>query len=167
MKREENILDGKIKFVRITKEYLSENLEDFLAIENNWTDLGEAAWSKDNFLLELPLKWNLSFAAEKKGIIVGYILGSMLEHNISRVNKIVVDYNHRKSGIGKKLIELYFEACIREKIKKLELKALIENEAANNFYVKHGYQKVGSVRGTDGLMRIVYEKILSGVGERL
>ncbi|MGC9310394.1 MAG: GNAT family N-acetyltransferase [Candidatus Aenigmatarchaeota archaeon] len=149
----------KIDLVQITKKYLLKNLDSFFALERNWTVLGEDAWNRENFLMELPLKWRLSFAAEADGKIIGYLIGSKFDEKTSRVNKILVDSKHRKMGVGRKLMERYFEACRREGIERLELKALVENAAANRLYVGLGYKKAGLAEGDDGRVRLVYEKI--------
>jgi len=57
-------------------------------------------------------------------------------------------------------MEKYFAACLKKGMKKSELKALVENDAANRFYVQLGYQKIGKVKGTDNKIRNVYKKIL-------
>jgi ribosomal protein S18 acetylase RimI-like enzyme len=150
----------KVNFVKITSGYILENLGKFFELEHNWTALGERAWTKESFLMELQLKWELSFAAEVDGKIAGYIIGSKFDEKTSRVNKILVDSAFREIGIGKMLMEKYFESCRKAGIERLELKALVENEAANRFYLGLGYKRIGLARGDDGLERIVYEKLL-------
>ena len=153
-------LENNIRIVKITRNYMIKNLDKFFAIESNWTDLGEKPWKKENFLLDLPLKWELSFAAEKGNSIIGYIIGSKYDSEISRVNKIMVVSRYRRCGIGKQLMEKYFAACLKKGMKKSELKALVENDAANRFYVRLGYQKIGKEKGTDNKIRNVYKKVL-------
>jgi ribosomal-protein-alanine N-acetyltransferase len=165
IKYKENPAGEKTDFVNLTREYFQEHKEDFFAIEHNWTELGETPWSEENFLMEVPLKWKLSFAADINGRLAGYVIGSKFDKTTSRVNKILVDISHRKKGIAKRLMELYFEACLREGIRRLELKALVENKAANKLYESLGYKKIGFARGSDGQMRAVYEKILAGLGD--
>ncbi|MBN2095310.1 MAG: GNAT family N-acetyltransferase [Candidatus Aenigmarchaeota archaeon] len=150
----------KVAFVKLTREYFIRHEKDFFALECNWTALGETPWTRENFLMEIPLKWKLSFAAEIDGRVVGYIIGSRFDEVTSRVNKIVVGSEQRRTGIGKKLLELYIEACKKEGIRRLELKALTGNNAANMLYEGQGYTRMGTVPGTDGLMRVVYERFL-------
>ena len=157
---DKNSEKNSIRVVKITKNYMIKNINKFLAIESNWIDIGEEPWRKENFLFELPLKWELSFAAEKDGLIIGYLIGSEYNKGLSRVNKIVVDLQYHRCGIGKQLINQYFAVCLKKNIKKSELKALVENDPANRFYSKIGYLKIGEKKGTDGKMRIIYEKKL-------
>ncbi len=137
-----------------------ENLNKFFIIESNWTNIGEELWKEENFLLELPLKWELSFAAENRDSVIGYIIGSEHEPKLSIVNKILVDHSYRGYGIGKRLISRYFAACLEKGIETSELKALNGNGIANSFYKKLGYQRIGETKGTDGKIRNFYRKIL-------
>ena len=145
---------------RITREYMSRNLDRFHAMEFNWTNVGEMPWDESGFLLDLPRKWNLSFAVECKPRIVGYIIGSRANDMRAKVNKIVVDREYRRQGFGRQLMERFEEECSNNGIYEVELKALIENRSANGFYAELGYQAVGSVEGTDGKTRNVYYKRL-------
>jgi len=145
---------------RITREYMNRNLDRFHAMEFNWTNVGEMPWDESSFLLDLPLKWNLSFAVEYKPCIVGYIIGSRANDMQAKVNKIVVDSEYRRQGFGKQLMERFEEECSNNGIYEVELKALVENRSANGFYAELGYQAAGSVEGTDGKTRNVYYKRL-------
>ena len=152
--------NGDIQIIKVTRDYMIKNMDKFLAIEKNWINIGEESWREENFLFELPLKWELSFAAEKNDLIMGYLIGSEYNKGLSRIHKLIVDSQHHGSGIGKKLINQYFAICLKKGIEKSELKALVENNLANRFYGKRGYLKIGEEKGTDGKMRFVYEKKL-------
>jgi ribosomal protein S18 acetylase RimI-like enzyme len=151
---------GELRIINLTRYYLIRNMDRFLEMEPNWTDTGQPPWTKENFLLDLPLKWELSFAAEIGSSIAGYIIGSEHTQKLSRVNKIVVDSFYQRKGIGEKLMNRYFEACQQKGIKKSEIKAMVGYEPANNLYTKLGYQHIGVAEGTDGKFRNVCEKRL-------
>ncbi len=159
-------IDRNIVYEQITRGYLEANLERFFAIESNWTELGEEAWTEDNFLLELPLKWDLSFLCKDGDgeSIIGYVIGSCSKDDpsISQVNKIIVDNSYRGMGIGTKLMDLYTQACLKRGIKYSQLKALTNNNKANTFYDRLGYYQIDTVKGTDDLVRHFYEKKLGG-----
>jgi ribosomal protein S18 acetylase RimI-like enzyme len=146
--------------VHITKDYMSRNVEKFLAIEYNWTSIGESPWGKKNYLLELHRKWDLSFAIEHKKRIVAYIIGSQENNLRAKVNKIVVDTGCRRKGFGKRLISKFESECLHSGINEVELKALVDNKSANNFYIKMGYQLTGYIEGTDRKIRNTYIKRL-------
>ncbi|NOQ38622.1 GNAT family N-acetyltransferase [archaeon] len=150
----------------ITRNCMLKTLDLFLALESIWTDLGEKEWTEDNFLLDLPLKWNLSFMCKNRSdeSIIGYIIASQKPGTqngaISNVNKIIVDNAYRGNGVGKHLMELYTQACLEQGLKKSQLKALVDNKDANTFYKKLGYNIIDTVKGTDDLTRYLYEKRL-------
>ncbi len=157
-------------YEQITRSCMLKTLDLFLALESIWTDLGEKEWTGDNFLLDLPLKWNLSFMCKNRSdasineSIIGYIIASQKpgtqNGDMSNVNKIIVDNAYRGQGIGKHLIALYEQASLEQGLKKSQLKALVDNKDANTFYKRLGYDIIDTVNGTDDLIRYLYEKRL-------
>jgi ribosomal protein S18 acetylase RimI-like enzyme len=150
-----------LEIVNITRDYLSRNLDKFHALESNWTEIGEQPWNESNFLLELPYKWELSFAVENKGEIFGYLIGSEIAANTARVNKIIVGREYRKNNVGTILMKRFETACFEKGLYDVDLKAIVDNKAANNFYLRLGYKRQPQpVKGIDGLFRYVYKKRL-------
>ena len=153
-------------YEQITRGSMLKTLDIFLALESIWTDLGEKEWTGDNFLLDLPLKWNLSFMCKNRSddSIIGYVIASQKpgtqNRDMSNVNKIIVDNAYRGQGIGKHLIALYEQASLEQGLKKSQLKALVDNKDANAFYKRLGYNIIDTVNGTDDLTRYLYEKRL-------
>jgi ribosomal protein S18 acetylase RimI-like enzyme len=150
----------RCSLVQITKEYMSRNIDKFLSIEFNWTDIGETPWGQKSFLLDLPRKWDFSFALERKELIAGYIIGSQEGDRRAKVNKIVIDSGCRRKGLGRQLIHRFEQECSNSGVYEVELKALIKNASANKFYAKLGYQLTGSVEGSDGQVRNTFIKRL-------
>lgn len=151
-----------IEIIPITQEYIVGHLNDFFRLEHNWIELGEDAWTRENYLLDLPGKWRLSYAAEVDNLLVGYIIGSAAKDcpTSSNINKIVVDTLYRRKNIGKRLLVEYIQACLRDGIIRSELKALPDNLSANLLYLNTGYKKMGAARGKDNRLRYIYEKKL-------
>lgn len=151
-----------IDIIPITQEYIVGHLNDFFRLEHNWTELEEDAWTKENYLLDLPGKWRLSYAAEVDNLLVGYIIGSAAKDcpTSSNINKIVVDTLYRRKKIGKRLLAKYIQACLRDGIIISELKALPDNLSANMLYLNIGYKLTGTSWGKDDRMRYIYEKKL-------
>jgi ribosomal protein S18 acetylase RimI-like enzyme len=141
---------------------MTSNLSKLLEMESNWTDIGELPWNENNFLLDLPFKWELSFAVEDEDEILGYLIGSKIEKNTARVNKIVVGREYRKNHIGSSLMKTFEAACLEIGLYNLDFKAIVDNDAANNFYLRLGYEKQAGlpVKGTDGKFRWIYRKRL-------
>tara|TARA_B100001123_G_C15344974_1_gene1036569 strand:- start:4788 stop:5264 length:477 start_codon:yes stop_codon:yes gene_type:complete len=146
----------------LTSNNIDLSLDRFFELEIEWTNTGQPAWSKEQFLRELPLKWQLSFIAVIDCTIVGYLIGSKgtSEPQSSRVNKIVIDRRHQRKGIGKLLMECYFEASMRLDLNRCELTAMCEYTPADRLYTSLGYNNIKTIRGNDGKLRNYYVKIL-------
>jgi len=139
---------------------MNRNLKAFHSIEFNWTDIGERPWDEGGFLLDLPRKWDLSFAIKFNRSLVGYIIGSQETEKRAKVNKIVVDKPYRYKGFGRKLMQKFERQCVTCGVCEVELKALIENMSANRFYGGLGYELIGCVEGADRKIRNAYIKRL-------
>jgi ribosomal protein S18 acetylase RimI-like enzyme len=156
----ENMGSMRSRIERISKAYMHNNMTEFCSIEFNWADIGERPWNESNFLLELPRKWDLSFAIKHGKRVVGYIIGSKESDKRAKVNKIVVDKSYRRKGLGRKLIHNFEKSCLATGLCEVELKALTENLMANKFYVELGYELSGCIEGSDRKIRNVYFKRL-------
>lgn len=152
--------NGEIVYRKLTKNYMAENIDEIYALEINWTGIGEKTWDESSFFQELPKKWDLSFVAESEEIPIGYLIGSQANDTSAKVNKILVDNDFRGIGVGRKLVDLFEDECLRNGITETELKALIDNLQANEFYVRHKYRPVGLVKGDDDKIRNHYRKKL-------
>ena len=47
-----------MNFYQITKEELKKNIDNYLRLINDWK---YCDWNEENFIYELPLKWDFSF----------------------------------------------------------------------------------------------------------
>lgn len=146
---------------RISKDYMTANINRFHELESNWTSIGERPWNNDNYFMELPRKWELSFTIGDEKLFDGYIIGSQVNENRAKVNKILLDKDSRRKGFGRKLLRRFENECRIRGVQQVELKAMVDNNAANNFYESLGYRSIDSAIGTDGRLRVVYEKSLA------
>ena len=155
-------LAKEINISTLTLDKLCNRLHRFIELESEWTDTRQPGWNKEQFLRELPGKWTLSFVAEINGLIVGYIIGSGDKDNqrLSRVNKIVIDKNYHRQGIGRVLMNQYFEASLKQGMNKFELTAMSDYPPANKLYISLGYTRTGETKGKDGEIRNVYVKTI-------
>ena len=155
-------VSNTISISPLTSNRIDLSLDRFFELEVEWTDTGQPAWSREQFLRELPLKWQLSFIAVIDCIIVGYLIASKgtSEPQSSRVNKIVIDGRHQRKGIGKLLMNRYFEASMSHNLTRCELTAMCEYKPADRLYTSLGYNNIRTIRGKDGNLRNFYVKIL-------
>lgn len=127
--------NAEIQMRTLNQENIAELIPQLIELEKNWTDIGEKAWTSENFSRELPGKWELSMCAFLNGKIVGYIIGSVDEKK-AKLNKILVDKESRGKGIATILWNELLERCRKKELNAVEFKALAGNEPALEFYKK-------------------------------
>ena len=151
-----------IAIFSLTLDYLEQSLDQLLNMEDEWTNTGQPPWSEEQFTRNLPYKWDLSFVATEKMLIIGYVIASQdsIDCQTSRVNKIVVHQNHQRQGVGKLLMENYIKASLGLNINRLELTVMRDYKPAQDLYKSLGYSMSHTVRGKDGKLRDVYIKII-------
>jgi len=153
----------EIKIISLTQAYALEKAEEILALENNWTEIGDESWNIDNLIYELPMKWELSHVALYDGKMVGYQIGSLRDNGVF-LNKIVVSREIRGKGIGKKLLKAFLGKSIEKGIQRVRFRVRIDNPAVE-FYNKVGFipeEKIDNSR-PDGVESYFYDMIIEEV----
>lgn len=152
-----------MEIIPLTKDYAIEKANEILALEHNWTEIGDEAWNIGNLLYELPMKWELSHVAILDGKIVGYQVASLREGKVF-LNKIIIDKNIRGKGIGKKLLRAYLEKCLENKIERTIFRVRIDNPAVE-FYDKLGFKKIDEIDKSrpDGVESFFYDNVIKDV----
>lgn len=142
----------KIEVLR--KEFLVDHVQEFIYIAS---DIPKESWGIENYIYELPEKWNLSLIIRdiKSQILVGFIIASD-KGTYYHIHKYAVHPDFRSSGIGYRLLE-YFEQsiCKLEKHSTIGLFVDSGNEGAIRFYSRNGF-KFKLI--TDGMS--FYEKVI-------
>jgi ribosomal-protein-alanine N-acetyltransferase len=108
----------------------------------------EEAFTKEQIAQLLTDYNSVSFVAKVNGEIVGFIMGRAYTDRkpVGRVLTIDVLPEHRRKGIGLKLL-LEVERVFRnERVEVCYLEAREDNIAALNLYLKHGYKRVGKLK---------------------
>ncbi|WP_370273570.1 GNAT family N-acetyltransferase [Methanosarcina sp. MSH10X1] len=93
-------------------------------------------WSLNNFSLDLPDKWELSFTAYVEGKAVGYMICSKKENN-THIHRIAICKEYQRMNIGNNLIR-----TLENRIgsgEKITLKVKKFNFVAIKFYKKNGF----------------------------
>lgn len=95
--------------------------------------------SKESILSFLRRNPDLSIVALKEEMIVATILGG---HDGRRgyIHHLAVEERVKKSGIGKRLVELVIEKLKDMKIEKCHLFVLQENDAGISFWLKQNFE---------------------------
>ena len=72
-----------------------------------------------------------------KSKMVGYIIASQKENNHVHIHKYVVDEPYRRRNIGRKLLQLLNNDCIKEKVTIITLNVYVINTEAIRFHMNN------------------------------
>lgn len=111
------------------------------------------AFTKEQITYLLTDYNSVSFVAKVNDEIVGFIIGRAYTNRkpaVGRVLTIDVSPEHRRKGIGLKLLQEVEGAFKNESVEVCYLEAREDNVAALNLYQKHGYKKVGKLKNYYG-----------------
>ena len=84
--------------------------------------------------------------AEYEGKLNGYLLGEfkelpyLLSPKIAHIGNFGVTKNQRGQGIGKQLMDAFFELCQERNVKEIRLGVYNQNEIAYKFYEHYGFK---------------------------
>ena len=121
------------KLVQSERKY-DKNIKENFVVTNNYVNL----YNKDNNILYI------SCDNEKPvGFIYGYIKyeqSNFVFDSVAQIDALYVLDNYRNKGIGKKLIDKFYEWCEENNIKIVEISVFKNNTNAYNLYEKLGYE---------------------------
>lgn len=97
-------------------------------------------WDYENFIYELPGKWEMSFYLEINNNIIGYCINS-IKHDCVWLHHIIIDEFSRNKGIGNIILK-ELERRTKEKtiFQEIGLKVGVDNYLAQKFYSKAGFE---------------------------
>ena len=94
--------------------------------------------SRKSINLFLEMNPDLCFVAETDKEIIGTIMAGH-DGRRGHIYHLMVKEEHRKNGIGKKLLEKAEKALKKDGIRKIFLVAFKTNKTGNNFWENNGY----------------------------
>ena len=109
----------------------------------------EEAFTKEQIAHLLTDCNSVSFVAKAKGEMVGFIIGRVYTERkpaVGRILTIDVSPEHRRKGIGLKLLQEVERVFRTQRVEVCYLEAREDNVAALNLYQKHGYKKVRKLK---------------------
>lgn len=89
--------------------------------------------------------------------IIGWLRYNYFWDNTPFMNMLYLNENHRKRGIGKKLVK-FWEAEMKKKGYELVMTSTLSNEQAQHFYRKLGYKDAGSLLLENEPLEIIFTK---------
>lgn len=101
---------------------------------------------QQGFLASLEDEKITALVAEDKGIIYGYLLANQkfapyLEApRVAHISNLGVKQEHRRQGLGKMLMDEFYEICRQKEINEIRLGVFNKNQNAYQFYQDYGFE---------------------------
>lgn len=116
---------------------------DYEAVYKLWDETPEVLVNEKDDSYEkiagfIEMNPNLCFVAEEDGEIVGSIMGGF-DGRRGHLYHLVVKTDHRKNGLGKKLVEAVDEELTSMGVHEVDLIAFASNITGNEFWEKRGF----------------------------
>ncbi len=121
------------------REMTQEDIDEIIKIEK---EIFSNPWSKKMFQNELENPFGGAYVITNNKSILGYITYWEIIDEIYITN-IGVKKELQKKGLGGKLINLIFNKAKEGKFSSILLEVRKSNKNAINFYLKHGFKKIG------------------------
>ena len=125
-----------MEFEIINKNYLDNHIETFIQLIQGWQ---YSSWNEENFMYELPLKWQFSFGVYENEKLLGFCFASNKLNGVYYIHLIFISSEIRGKSIGKKMIEFAKNIAKQNNINKIELRCPESNTDALTFYKKNGF----------------------------
>ena len=95
-------------------------------------------WERDNYLMDLPRKWELSIVAKSSGQVAGFSFNSE-KKQVMHIHYFYVFQTYRDSKLGISMLQKCTELAKQYKMAKISLKCNIHNFRALKFYIKNDF----------------------------
>lgn len=96
-------------------------------------------WGLEHFLLDMPMKWELSFGLSSGGRIRGYMICSRKDGGGVHIHHFMLAPEMRGKGIGGEMLRFLESRARISGAPEVSLKVHKENSGARRFYAGHGY----------------------------
>ena len=100
------------------------------------------SWSKKSLSNELKKRYAIYFVAIENNIVLGYC-GMYHIVDEGHITNIAVKLDHRKNGIGSRLIDKIIQTAISKKMIGVTLEVRLSNIIAQRLYTKNGFKIYG------------------------
>jgi ribosomal protein S18 acetylase RimI-like enzyme len=136
--------------ISLGRDVVAARIDAFVAVAS---DVPNEYWAAENFLRELPAKWNLSLVLPADdGNPDAYAIASKPEPELVHLHHLMVGRESRGSGLGGVLVRELLHRAASSGAKHLRLKVHEGNGGALRFYQREGFQRVASGAGYHTLM---------------
>lgn len=125
-----------MRITSVTGEVLNNYIDQLLEIDRHTP--GER-WNLENFLFELPMKWQLSeMLVGELNQVEGFLIASF-RNSVFHIHRLAIREEYKGKGLGKKLILSLADKARTSQIETITLKVALTNESAIKFYEHLGF----------------------------
>ncbi len=118
------------------------NIDDIEAIYRIESESFGSPWSKTLLANEIQSNTSLVLCAVIDGTVVGF--GSLMEvYDEIHITNLAVATDHRREGIGRRLLSELINAKSAEQMKDVILEVRISNTSAIALYSSYGFEPLG------------------------
>ena len=121
------------------RPFESSDIQSAVALE---TEAQPVPWTEGVFHAALSAENRTYLVAESEGIVIGFV-GAVLVGEEAHVTNLLVAPDHRRMGVGRRLMSDLIRATIADGARHLTLEVRSQDQAARNFYAKFRFAPVG------------------------
>ena len=121
----------------LTRKDVRRHIADFVAVAD---DVPGEYWAEENFLVDLPEKWTLSFAAWHGENLVAYAVISRKSPNHAHLHHFMVRGDFRGQGVGAAMVAEMESRVRSSNHTLLTLKVAAANLRGRRFYERFDYR---------------------------
>ena len=122
--------------IDISPAYIVSNISSLLDITS---DIDDEYWTLSNFLIDLPMKWDLSFALVREKVPIAYAISSSKALDHCHLHHFMVHRKWRRNSLGRRMINEIERRAMINNLSYLTLNVPVNNDNARSFYAHHGF----------------------------
>jgi [ribosomal protein S18]-alanine N-acetyltransferase len=128
----------------LLRAYQPDDFDALYKLDQNCFPRG-IAYSKTTLRYFLTLASAESLLAVDQNAIAGFIL-SEVDGALAHIITLDVAETHRRSGVGTMLLNAAEQSLSAQGVRSISLETAVNNHAAVNFWLRHGYTKEGILK---------------------
>ncbi len=134
-------MSSELTIRTLSADVVRSNLNDLIAVA---ADVPGEYWAAENFLVELPQKWRLSFALWQGPAVIGYAILSQKAVGHIHLHHLMVLKQYRNHGLGERMVREILSRCRAAHAGTVTLKTQKGNCGAIRFYKRYDFRETAA-----------------------
>lgn len=131
-------MTNALSFSTLSPEMVRSNIDALIAVA---ADVPGEYWTEENFLVDLPKKWVLSFGVWRQSGLIGYAILSERCPQQIHLHHFMISAAERGHGHGAHMVAEMVDRCRASQARLLTLKTPMDNHGAIRFYKRYGFSE--------------------------